>query len=171
MCDATYPPLSSVEIDFSRVGYLAARQLDTLLQGKKLPDAERVIHVPPLGVVQRLSTNVQAVEDPQLAAAVAFIRDHACDPCGVPDILREVPVSRSWLERQFAEKLNRTPHDEIVRVRVERARRLLLDSDEKIERIAERCGFTTLQNMSRVFRHETGTAPAAFRRAHYRSGA
>jgi len=170
VCDATYPPLSSVEIDFSRVGYLAARQLDTLLQGNTLLEAERVIRVPPLGVVQRLSTSVQAVDDPQLAAAVAFIRDHACDPCDVPDVLREVAASRSWLERQFAGKLNRTPHDEIIRVRVERARLLLLDSDEKIARIAQRCGFTTLQSFGRVFRQVMGTTPAAFRRAHYRGG-
>ncbi len=170
VCETSFPPLSSVEVDFSRVGYLAARQLDGLLHGDALPDAERVIHVPPLGVVQRLSTNVQAVDDPQLAAAVAFIRDHACDPCDVSDIMKEVPVSRSWLERQFAQKLNRTPHDEIVRVRVERARRLLLESDEKIERVAGRCGFTAVQNFGRVFRQAMGTTPAAFRRAHYRGG-
>jgi len=170
VCETSFPPLSSVEVDFSRVGYLAARQLDGLLHGDALPDAERVIQVPPLGVVQRLSTNVQAVDDPQLAAAVAFIRDHACDPCDVHDIMREVPVSRSWLERQFAGKLNRTPRDEIVRVRIERARRLLLESDEKIERIADRCGFSAVQNFGRVFRQVMGTTPAAFRRAHYRGG-
>jgi LacI family transcriptional regulator len=170
ICEATYPPLSSVEVDFSRVGYLAARQLDGLLHGDALPDAERLIHVPPLGVVQRLSTSVQAVDDPQLAAAVAFIRDHACDPCTVDDILRQVPVSRRWLERQFAGKLNRTPHEEIVRVRVERGRRLLLESDEKIDRIAERCGFSAAQNFGRVFHQVTGHTPSAFRRAHFRGG-
>jgi LacI family transcriptional regulator len=170
VCETTYPPLSSVEVDFIRVGYLAARQLDGLLHGDALPDGERVIQIAPLGVVQRLSTNVQAVDDPQLAAAVAFIRDHACDPCDVNDVMREVPVSRRWLERQFAEKLNRTPHDEIVRIRIERARRLLLESDEKIERIAARCGFVAVQNFGRVFRLETGTTPAAFRRAHHRGG-
>jgi LacI family transcriptional regulator len=170
VCETSFPPLSSVEVDFSRVGYLAARQLDGLLHGDKLPAGERVIQVPPLGVVQRLSTNVQAVDDPQLAAAVAFIRDHACDPCDVSDIMREVAVSRSWLERQFAGKLNRTPRDEIVRIRIERARRLLLESDEKIERIAERCGFSATQNFGRVFRQVMGTTPAAFRRGHYRGG-
>lgn len=170
VCEGTYPPLSSVEVDFSRVGYLAARQLDGLLHGDALPDAERLIHVPPLGVVQRLSTSVQAVDDPQLAAAVAFIRDHACDPCTVHDVLREVPVSRRWLEREFAGKLNRTPHEEITRVRIERSRRLLLESDEKIARIAERCGFSAAQNFGRVFHRVTGHTPAAFRRAHFRGG-
>jgi LacI family transcriptional regulator len=170
VCDTTYPPLSSVEVDFTRVGYLAARQLDALLYGDPLPDAERLIQLPPLGVVQRLSTNVQAVDDPQLAAAMAFIRDHACDPCDVNDVMREVPVNRRWLERQFMAKLNRTPHDEIVRVRIERARRLLLESDENIERIAARCGFVAVQSFGRVFRLTTGTTPAAFRRANYRGG-
>jgi LacI family transcriptional regulator len=170
VCEATYPPISSVEVDFSRVGYLAAGQLEKLLRGENIPAAERLIQVPPLRVVQRLSTSVQAVDDPHLAAAVAFIRDHACDPCDVSDVMREVPVNRRWLEREFVGKLNRTPRDEIVRVRMERARRLLLDSDEKIEKVADLCGFSAVHNFGRAFRQATGTTPAAFRRAHFRSG-
>jgi len=75
-----------------------------------------------------------------------------------------VPVSRTWLEQQFTRKLARTPHDEIVRVRMDRARRLLLESDEALERIAKRSGFSAVQNFTRAFRQSQGVSPAAYRR-------
>lgn len=168
LCESAWPPLSSVQVDFSRVGYLAARQLDRLLEGETLDPSERMIRVPPLGVVRRMSTDVLAVEDPNLAAAVSFIREHACDPCTVQDVLRHVPVGRRWLERQFVRQLGRTPHDEIIRVRMEMARRLLLESDESLKEIAQRCGFSAVQNFTRAFHQVMGITPAAYRRAYLR---
>ncbi|HEX8340883.1 MAG TPA: substrate-binding domain-containing protein, partial [Tepidisphaeraceae bacterium] len=125
-CESAWPPLSSVEADYSRVGYAAAEMLETLLAGKKLAAADRVVRLAPLGVARRQSTELLAVDDPALAEAVRFIRHHACDPCNVADVLRHVPVGRRWLERQFTAKLGRSPHDEIMHVRVETAKRLLL---------------------------------------------
>src|SRR5581483_3121436 len=121
LCESAWPPLSSVEADFSRVGYAAARILDRLLTGESLAPEERVVLVPPLGVVKRQSTSTLAISDPNLAAAVRYVREHACDPCTVGDVLREVPVGRRWLERQFTVQLGRSPHDEIARVRIETA--------------------------------------------------
>lgn len=166
ICEAAWPPLSSVEVDFSRVGYLAARQLDALMHGGTIPENERHLLVPPLAVCPRLSTDVQSVDDSSLATAIAFIREHASSACDVSDVLKVVPVSRSWLERQFREKLGRTPHDEIVRVRMEHARRLLIETSEPIRRIAERCGFSAVQNFNRAFAQSEGMSPAVYRKAH-----
>jgi LacI family transcriptional regulator len=164
LCESAWPPLSSVEADFTRVGYAAARVLDRLLNGEELAQGERLTLISPLGVVRRQSTSTLAIRDPNLAAAVLFIRDHACDPCSVADVLQRVPVGRRWLERQFAEKLGRTPHDEIARVRVEAAQRLLLRSDLDVPEIAVRCGFVEPKNFHVAFRKLTGTTPAAYRR-------
>ncbi len=166
LCDSAWPPLTSVNIDFSEVGYQAARQLERLLEGEKIRKKERLIRIPPLGVVQRQSTSMLAVNDPNLALAIAFIREHACDPCGVPDVLRHVPVGRRWLERQFLEHLGRTPHDEITRIRMEMAQRLLRESDETLPQIAERCGFAAVQSFSQAFRKTLNATPATYRRSH-----
>jgi LacI family transcriptional regulator len=166
LCDSAWPPLTSVDVDFSEVGYRAAQQLDRLLTGEKIPTAERLVRVAPLGVVQRLSTNMLALDDPELARAVAFIRERACDPCGVPEVLRHVAVSRRWLERQFLDVLGRTIHDEIMRVRMEMAQRLLHESDETLQQIAERCGFAAVQSFGLAFRKKLGVTPAAYRRSH-----
>ena len=163
LCEGGWPPLSSIDSDFARIGFQAASLLDRLLLGEELAADQRVIRLPPIGVVQRVSTSVLAVKDPALAEAVRFIREHACDPCSVEDVLREVTVGRRWLERQFVAQLGRTPHEEIVRVRIENAKRLLLRPEFGVVHVAERCGFSKVQFM-RAFRQLMGTTPAAYRR-------
>jgi LacI family transcriptional regulator len=165
LCDSSWPPLSSVDGDWGRVGYKAAEMLDRLLQGQTLKTEERLVRFRPVGVVRRLSTDVLAVDDAHLAEAIRFIREHACDPCTVHAVLRHVPVGRRWLERQFASKFGRTPHDEILRVRLELARRLLPQLNLTIPDIAARCGFSAPSNFGRAFQQATGTTPAAYRRA------
>ena len=147
------------------MGYVAARVLDQQFSGKKLSQQERLVLLPPMGVVQRQSTSTLAIADTNLAAAVRFVREYACDPCSVSDILREVPVGRRWLERQFVTQLGRTPHNEITRVRIETSQRLLLQSDLDVLEIAAKCGFAETKSFYKYFRRLTGTTPAAYRRA------
>jgi LacI family transcriptional regulator len=167
LCEGAWPPLSSVEPDYTRMGFHAAALLDRLLKGEKVPAEDRVIRLPPLGVVKRVSTSILAVQEPALAEAVAFIREHACDPCSVSDVLRQVAVGRRWLERQFAAHLGRTPHDEMIRVRIETAKRLLLRPELGLIQVAERCGFSTVQ-FTRTFRQVTGMTPGAYRKSLFR---
>ena len=165
MCESAWPPLSSVNADYSRMGYAAAVLLERLLAGEKLRPEDRVIRLPPLGVVHRQSTDVLAIDDPTLADAVRFIREHACDPCTVQDVLRAVPAGRRWLERQFVRKLGRSPHDEILRVQMDSAKRLLLQSTLALPLIAERCGFSSGPTFGRAFHRTLGVTPAVFRKA------
>jgi LacI family transcriptional regulator len=170
LCESAWPPLSSVEADYSRMGYEGAKILDRLFAGEVLSPAERLVRLPPLGVVQRQSTNVLAVKDPNLADAVRYIREHACDPSSVEDVLRAVPVGRRWLERQFVSQLGRTPHEEITRVRMETGQRLLSQRDLSIAEVAERCGYSGDKNFHAAFRRLLGTTPAAYRREVLRGG-
>ncbi|CAN5397810.1 DNA-binding transcriptional regulator [soil metagenome] len=163
-CELAWPPMSSIDAGFNRLGYHAARMLDRMMMGEKLKPEERVIRLPPLGVMQRVSTSLMAVSDPNLSDAVRYIREHACDPCTVHEVLRHVPISRRSLERQFADQFGRTPHDEITRVRIEQAKRLLVSSQLTLNEITERCGYSGVQNLARSFRKETGMTPAAYRR-------
>jgi LacI family transcriptional regulator len=170
LCESAFPPLSSVETNFQQVGYAAASVLDRLLNRQKLLPGEHLTRLAPAGVAQRVSTDVLAVADSNLADAIRYIREHACDPCSVEDVIRHVPVARRWLERQFLQKLARSPHDEITRVRMEEAMRLLLEPDLSLDDVAEHCGFTTVQSFHRTFRQSTGESPAAWRRVHRHGG-
>ncbi len=156
------PPLSSVQLDGSRIGYTAAKMLDRMMQGKRPPKKPTLIK--PLGIVSRLSSDIIAVDDPLVAQAIGWIRDHACSGITVADVLSAIPLSRSSLERNFRQLLERSPNQEISRVRVERVSELLRETDLNLDQIARRTGFTTHQYMLHVFRKATGKTPGEYRR-------
>ena len=63
-----------------------------MMAGRKV--AADAYLIPPLGLVTRESTDVLAVADAEVSAAMRYIREHACDGIGVEDVLAHVPVSR-----------------------------------------------------------------------------
>ncbi|HEV7298443.1 MAG TPA: DNA-binding transcriptional regulator [Tepidisphaeraceae bacterium] len=158
------PTLSSIAVAGERIGYEAAALLDQVIQGKveRSPALPPVI-IAPVGVVTRQSTDVLAIADADVAAAVRFIREHAGDPIRVDDVLREVPASRRSLELRFRRVLGRSPLDEIVRVHVERAKHLLAETELPMPRVAVACGFRDASYMGVVFRKLTGQTPTSYR--------
>ncbi|HEX6985155.1 MAG TPA: DNA-binding transcriptional regulator, partial [Planctomycetaceae bacterium] len=163
LCELSFPPLSSVIPDSRRAGYEAARLLDRLMAGREVP-AEPVL-VPPLGVATRQSTDVLAIEDRDIAQAVRFIREHACDGITVGDVLRIVPLSRRAFEKRFLDRLGRTPHQEILRLKIARAEQLLAETDLSLAAIAERTGFRHAEYLSVAFKRATGRTPGRHRAA------
>ncbi len=157
----TSPPMSSIDLNTVQVGYKAAALLDQLMAGAPAPATP--VLVPPSGVMARQSTDILAVDDPEVATALTFIRHHASDGIGVVDVLRHIQVSRKTLERRFAQVLGRSPKDEIDRVRVEHVKRLLVLTNYVLAEIAERTGFKTASHMSVLFKRHVGVSPSAFR--------
>lgn len=160
-CEMCNPPLSSIITDSERIGFEAAALLDQLMNGQE-PTRCRIL-VPPQGIVVRQSTDVTATTDPYVAKAVRFIREHAASGINVSDVLRQVMISRTALDKRFLRALGHTPHEEILRVRLKRARELLAESDLTIEAVAERCGFRHGEYLGAVFLREFGQTPGEFR--------
>jgi len=113
--------------------------------------------------VVRQSSDVTATADGHVAKAVRYIREHASDGIDVGDVLREVMISRTALDKRFLKALGHTPHEEIRRVRLKRARELLGETDLTIEAIAERCGFRHGEYLGAVFLQEFSQTPGDFR--------
>jgi LacI family transcriptional regulator len=162
LCELSRPPLSSVALPGERIGYEAARLLDRCLKGAA--PRKRIVVLPPAGVVVRQSSDLLAVADPHVSAALRFIRRHADRPIQVRDVLREVPVARRALERWFRKSLQRSISEEIRRVHLERSRQLLLQTDMSLAAVALNSGFLDGRQLSVVYRRETGLTPSAFRR-------
>ncbi len=163
VCEACDVPLTSVAFPGEKVGYEGAAMLDRLMRGELLPAS--VVRIPPIGVVTRQSTDVLAIDDDDVARAVRVVRERACGGLTVPELLREVPVDRRWLERQFRARLRRTIMDEIYRVRIHQAKMMLSGSEIKIADIAEKCGFSQMKSFGAIFRQITGSTPASFRKS------
>jgi LacI family transcriptional regulator len=161
LCEIAHPPLSSIRIGAEQIGHAAVATLEQLLQGK--PASSSVARVPPLEVVTRQSTDILAVEDPNVAAAIRHIRLHAAEGLSVKEMLQAIPVNRRTLERRFVTILGHTPLEEIHRVRLERAK-VLLQTDMPIYEVATRSGYATPEYMASSFLKATGQTPTAFRR-------
>jgi LacI family transcriptional regulator len=164
LCDLCDPPLSSVMPDARRAGYEAAELLERTMRGEPVAVATRLIE--PVGVAARQSTDVVAVTDVRVAAAVRFIREHVERGIDVSDVLRAVPMSRTLLERRFKQLLGHTPHEHIQRVRLERVKALLATTELAVGAIAERVGIEHAEYLSVAFRRATGLTPRAYRLRH-----
>lgn len=156
----TDPPLSSIRLDLERQGYLAAKMLDDLLHGRRPP--KKPLLVAPLGVATRVSTDILAIDEPDVRTALQFIREHAADPVTARDVLDAVPLSRRPLEKRFRRVLGRSILDEIHRTKVERAKTLMLDTKLSMAQIAAACGIGSAARFSIIFRSVTGATPTQF---------
>jgi LacI family transcriptional regulator len=107
-----------------------------------------------------------AVEDPDLAAALRFIRERACHGITVHDVVGQVPLSRRVLEARFQKVLGRTPHAEILRAQLERAKQLLVQRNLTLSAVAHRSGFRNGEYLSTVFKREFGLTPGQYRKLH-----
>lgn len=134
------------------------------MAGRKAPKGPLLL--PPAGIVTRRSSEVFAVDDPAVAAALRAIQAGSGRPMTVALLQKEIPVSRRTLERRFRKALGRTLHDEIRRAHLERAKRFLIETHEPLKTVALRAGFRDPQQFSRVFRAAEGRTPLDYRRAH-----
>ena len=161
LCEISHPPLSSIRIGAEQIGHVAVEILDQLLRGRKV--SASIPRVAPMEVVTRQSTDVLAVDDADVAAALRDIRARAAEGLSVKELLNAIPVNRRTLERRFISVLGHTPLDEIRRVRLERAK-VLLQTDLPIYEVAARAGFATPEYMATSFLQATGQTPTAYRR-------
>jgi LacI family transcriptional regulator len=163
LCSLTTPPLTSIDVNPQRVGYEAAGLLARLMAGEKKPRDGLFFD---LGrVIPRQSTDLLAIDDAEIARAIRFIRAHACEGVLVEDVLAEVCLSRSLLERRFKQVLGRTPKAEILAVQIESAKQLLSETDMRLDAVALKSGFQSAKYFSDAFFAKCGVRPAAFRRA------
>jgi len=121
-------------------------------------------------VVVRRSTDVLALDDRDVAAAVRFIREQACQGIGVEAVARHVALSYSTLQRRFQAALSRSVHDEILRVRIQRATELLAETQLPLARVAELSGFGHQEYLGAVFKAHLGQPPRQYRTEAFRVG-
>jgi len=162
LSDASHPALSGILTPAQQIGYKAASLLNQLIQGETVP--KEATFITPETVVERLSTEVLAIDDPQTLQAIQYLQAHACENITVDDILRKVPMARRALERKFKSLLGRSPAKEICHIRIQRARKLLAETNLTMQDIAEACGYTSYTYLGNVFKKETGISPGRYRK-------
>ncbi len=161
LCELSDPPLSSVIPDTHQTGYKAAQLLDQLIRKEKIYYTKYLID--PIGVAGRQSTNVLTIKDKYIADAVKFINENINKNITVGDILSNIPLSRRVFERRFIKEVNRSPYEEIIRLKLLKVEKLLIETDLPLHLIAEKTGFKYLEYMSSLFKKKIGIPPSHYR--------
>jgi LacI family transcriptional regulator len=162
LCELWPATLSSIPQDFAQMGYQAARLLQCCMNGssRKLT---RPVLIPPGKLHVRQSTDVLAFEDPLVAHAMRLIHENAIAGTNVGELLKEVPLSRRWLDQRFKQSVGHTPAEEMRRCRIRAARDLIMETDLPLRQIAVRCRFSFPENLIRAFRAAYGMSPRQYR--------
>lgn len=161
-CVMSNPPLSSVMQNPERIGFEACDLLFRLMAGESASLEPSFIE--PLGVIARQSTDIFVVPDMLVVRSIRLIRENACRGMEIDEVAARLGVSRRTLERRFVKALNRTPHDEIIAVRISRARELLSETLLPLRVVAKRIGLKNLPYFTKLFIKETGIRPLEYRR-------
>jgi LacI family transcriptional regulator len=162
LCELASPSLSSIMLDCEGIGFRAAASIDAILDGSAPAEGSR-ISISPREVAERESTRIFSCPDPLVARAVTFIRTRAHEGIDVGDVVRIAAASRRSLEVRFRIAMGRTVHEEIVRTRLARARRLLKDTSLTMEKVAAGSGFGAVQRFHAAFRNAEGMSPGEWR--------
>ena len=162
LCELCSPPLSSVIPDALQTGYQAAALLDRMMSGERV--AARGHFIDPLGLKTRQSTDGLAIDDLEVAQAVQFIRENHWRGIDVSDVLKHSSLTRRVLDKRFKQSIGRTAHQEILRLRLDRVKQMLTETQLPLSEIAARCGFDNPEYLPVVFRREIGQTPSSYRR-------
>lgn len=153
-------PMSSIEMNIKEIGYQAAKMLDAMFAGNL---AQTTHWIPPVGVVIRRSTDVMISGDPIISKALTFIREHCHEGISVEDVVNALHVSRRTLEVHLKRMTGQTPQTAIFRAQINRAKKMLVETGDKIWKIAHECGFDSETRFFIVFKRETGMTPSQYR--------
>ncbi|HLP75922.1 MAG TPA: DNA-binding transcriptional regulator [Candidatus Paceibacterota bacterium] len=160
--DAMRTPVSSIDTNLEMVGYRGAELLDRMMRGTTV--SLEPIRIQPTGLITRKSSDLIAVNHPGVARGLRFLIEHCHEMIGVDDIARAAAMSRRGLHRAFLENLGRPPGQELQRIRIERAKKVLVQTDQKMEAIANLCGYQNANSFWSAFRLVTGMSPNEYRR-------
>jgi len=161
ICELSHPPISSIAPPWERFGHEVATYLEQIFAGITL--TPRIHLISPGAVITRHSSDFVSVDDPDVSEALRFIRSHRTERTSVADILREVPVNRRRLERACQRYFGRTVAEEIRRVHLDEAKRLLVLTHLSIDDVAARSGFANPTKLSQAFKKAENMSPREYR--------
>jgi AraC family carnitine catabolism transcriptional activator len=105
------------------------------------------------------------VNDPRLLAIIDAMETHTEDTLQICDLAEIGDLSPRQLERLFRARLGTTPKQFYLKLRLERAERLLTYSNMSVRDVGLACGFSSLSQFSRAYKVQFGVPPSAARRA------
>ena len=141
----------------ARYGYPLALEVASAFIYEGTKTAAEAQHLVALG---RLSG-----DEPRVAEAIRLMESHLDEPLPVAAIARRLGMSVRTLDSLFQRALGSTPGRFYLRLRLQAARRLVLDTRLPMQEIALRAGFGSLAAFSRSFKASFRVSPRHYRQA------
>ena len=167
LCDLTYPSLSSISLSTENGGFQAAALLDKLMKGDS-PNNQLIV-IEPMGVQERQSTDIIAVDDKVVADIINYIKKNLKKPIQVTDLINEFHISRKSLYKKFKDNLGSSVYELIRRIKVEGIQRMLIETDKSVKEIAFDFGFRNVDHIARFFYKEKSMTPTQLRKQYLRT--
>lgn len=161
ICDSAAVRLSSIRTNIKQVGYLGAKLLDQIIDNKTSNEPSN--YVSPVEVIERNSTDTLAIDSPHVSKAVKYMKENYEKYINIADVARISEISRRGLEKAFLRNLNKSPYEILLMLRLNKARNLLRETDDKIAEISRQIGISDPKHFSTLFRKEYGLSPREFR--------
>lgn len=114
-------------------------------------------------VANQIALQEQAVEPPQVAKARQFIHEHSNEEISLADVARYAAISPFYLCKKFKQVTGLHFTDYLSRVRIEKAKELLRNPNNRISEVAYQTGFQSLSHFNRCFKRITGESPTTLR--------
>ncbi len=161
-------PMTSVAVDFQRVGYEAARALSRMLRGDDPP--AQPIRIPPTGVVERESTDFPGDLDPLAVRTARLIRARACQDVPLAELIEELPATYRTVDRRFRAAFGRSMKSQVTANRMAEAARLLATTRLPLWAVAQQVGYADTNYFNSVFSKQMGIPPGMYRQEHNEPG-
>lgn len=104
--------------------------------------------------------------DPLMAEALEQLQRRAFQPLNLRDIAASLGMTSVQFSKRFKKAYGETPIDYLTRLRMEKARTLLIETKLSLEQISECCGYANGFYLHRVFVKQMGVTPSQYRKGH-----
>ena len=162
LCESAVPPLTSIEPDFEREGYEAAKAVIQLLGRRNVP---RNVTCGVNRIIVRKSTVDERYATSLVSRALDYINEKAATGITVADVSAHLRVSRRLLSLRFRETKGFSPKEAIIARKLALLRKGLAETDLPIAIVCARCGFGSENHPKKLFRERFKTTMRDFRAA------
>ncbi|MCQ2394957.1 MAG: DNA-binding transcriptional regulator [Kiritimatiellae bacterium] len=161
LCDFTNPAISSIDPNPFEIGNQAARTLVRWMEDPTRKPAD--LRPAPTGLVERMSTHIFPFPEPWLSDALIYIRRNIARNINAADVFAFLKLSHTTVERTFRARLGVSVRQEIAKVRIDEAKRLLEKTALPLSEVCSLSGFSSKAYFTAAFNEATGSTPLEWR--------
>ena len=141
-----------------------SHELEKICSQKSVPVAARRARTGPVASKRDSGVSCQGLSDWQVKTTMFYIEKNLQRPIRLSEVASAVNRSVSYFSVGFRKSFGLAPYAYILGRRIERAKAILTQTDDRLCDVALECGLSDQAHLSRIFKHLVGTSPGSWRR-------